>query len=50
MLPNYSTMKEKMNGLTMKEAQMPVILYKQLLEAAEACEVRSENPSMPAIT
>ncbi|EEF51917.1 pachytene checkpoint protein 2 homolog [Ricinus communis] len=37
-LPNYPTLKEKMNGSAAQEAQTPVKLGKQLLEAAEACE------------
>ncbi|XP_021616824.1 pachytene checkpoint protein 2 homolog isoform X3 [Manihot esculenta] len=37
-LPNYSTLKEKLNAADIQEGQAPVDLYKQLLEAAQACE------------
>ncbi|XP_050224221.1 pachytene checkpoint protein 2 homolog [Mercurialis annua] len=38
MLPDYSTLKDKMNGLAMQEEPTPINLSKQLLGAAEACE------------
>ncbi|XP_020537414.1 pachytene checkpoint protein 2 homolog isoform X2 [Jatropha curcas] len=38
MLPNYSTLKEKRNAPDGPEAQIPVNLCEQLLEAAQACE------------
>ncbi|KAF2293267.1 hypothetical protein GH714_040636 [Hevea brasiliensis] len=36
--PNYSTLKEKLSAPDIQEAQTPVSSYKQLLEAAQACE------------
>lgn len=37
-LPNYATMKEKLNMPEMQEVKTPFLLCKKLLEAAEACE------------
>jgi hypothetical protein len=40
-LPDYSTLREKLNAPT--EAQPVLNFCKQLLEAAEACEVSSKS-------
>uniref|UniRef100_A0A5B7B7Z9 Pachytene checkpoint protein 2 homolog n=1 Tax=Davidia involucrata TaxID=16924 RepID=A0A5B7B7Z9_DAVIN len=37
-LPNYASMKEKLNVPAIQDTQTPLHLCKQLLEAAEACE------------
>ena len=42
MLPNYSTLREKLNAPDIQEAQPVLPFWKQLLEAAEACEVSSQ--------
>lgn len=38
MLPNYGTLKEKLNSAEIQEGETMLHLSKQLLEAAEACE------------
>ncbi|KAJ4712425.1 pachytene checkpoint protein 2-like [Melia azedarach] len=38
MLPNFPTLKEKLSNPEIQEAHTPQLLYKLLLEAAEACE------------
>lgn len=42
MLPNFATSREKLNKPEIQEAETPLHLCKQLLEAAEACEVSYE--------
>lgn len=47
MLPNYTSLKEKLNMNENQEAET-LHLCKQLLEAAEECEVRVNYASIPA--
>lgn len=42
MLPNFSILKEKLSNPDIQEADRSQHFYKQLLEAAEACEVRNK--------
>lgn len=38
-LPNYSTLKEKLHASEMGESGESLLLFRRLLEAAEACQV-----------
>ncbi|KAG8652600.1 pachytene checkpoint protein 2 homolog isoform X2 [Manihot esculenta] len=49
-LPNYSTLKEKLNAADIQEGQAPVDLYKQLLEAAQACELFQTHVAVTQIS